>query len=113
MTFLDHVTAIDRAAQAHLGGVTVTWRSDGWGDAEVVGMFDRNYVRVDASEAGVEQVGPAFFCRLEDLPRHPSEDESAPRLIIDGLTYQIAERQEDGAGGVRLLLLRMELDEEV
>lgn len=112
MAFLDLIAAADRAVQANLGGVVVTWQSDEWGDAMVPGMFDESYVRVDASEAGVEQVGPAFFCRLEDLPKRPTDDESQPRIVHGGLTYQIAERQEDGAGGVRLLLLRMDLDED-
>lgn len=123
MAFFDHVAAADRAVQAHLGGVVALWSSPEWGDAEVPGIFDRAYERIDASEAGVDQVAPAFFCRVSDLPRHPDEDGSAIRLtieadhdgfgLVEARTFQIASRQGDGAGGVRLLLLRADLDEAV
>lgn len=111
MAFPDLVAGIDRAAQRTLGGVVVTWRSDTWGDREVKGMFDEAYVLVDAGgQAGVEQVGPVFFCRAADLSREVSEDLDA-RLVLGDRQYRVIERQPDGMGGVRLLLHRIDLEE--
>jgi hypothetical protein len=104
MSFADLVERADRAAQDHLGGVTVTYAPAVGAAVEVVGIFDEVYRLLDPGEAGVEQVTPAVFFRLDDLPVHPDEDE--PELTIEGLTYQIRERQPDGQGGIRLLLHR-------
>jgi hypothetical protein len=109
MAFSDLVAAADRAVQGILGGVTVTWQSDEWGDALVPGMFDEAFVLSDAGEAGVESVGPVFFARVSDLPADPRRDEDA-RLIIGEKRYRIHRREADGMGGVRLLLHRIELD---
>jgi hypothetical protein len=87
-----------------LDSVAVTYQSLA-GTVEVRGMFDENYVLVQGSaHAGVEQGGPAVFLRIEDLPRHPDQDE--PLLTILGKAYKIRERQPDGSvgGSIRLLL---------
>lgn len=109
MAFSDLVAAADRAVQANLGGVAVTWQSDVWGDVIVTGMFDEAYELADPSGAGVESLGPTFFVRASDLPAHVDDDLDA-RLIVGEKPYRIIERQPDGMGGVRLLLHRIDLD---
>lgn len=71
----------------------------------VSGIFDAAYVRADAGRAGVGTASPAVFYRLADVPIDPAEDE--PVITIRGLTYEVAEVQPDGHGGVRLLLTRL------
>jgi anti-sigma factor ChrR (cupin superfamily) len=104
MAFSDHVARADQAVRDHLGSVTVTY-APAVGDAvEVAGMFDAVYVLPDQGHANVEQVTPAVWLKLEDLPTHPEDDE--PTLTIAGNTYRVSERQPDGLGTVRLLLHR-------
>jgi hypothetical protein len=97
------VARTDRAVQAHLGGEAVTYASL-LGTFPVTGMFDENYVLIEgAAHAGVEQIGPSVWLRLEDLPVHPDQDE--PVLTIKGQAYVVRERQVDkGGGSIRLLL---------
>lgn len=103
MSFADLVAQTDRAAQEHLGGVTVSY-APAVGDAvEVVGIFDANFVLVrQGGESGVEQVGPVVWLRLADLPVHPDDDD--PTLTIGGQDYTVREREPDSMGGIRLLL---------
>ena len=104
MSFAQLLAVVDRAVQKHLDSVPVIYQSLA-GTVEVRGMFDENYVLVDGSaHAGVEQVGPAVWFRLEDLPLHPDDD--TPLLSILGKTYKVRERQPDGpvGGSIRLLL---------
>jgi hypothetical protein len=103
--FADLVTLIDRAAQELLGGTPVVYvTKDGVTvDPAPVGIFDKAYVLTDPSNAGVEQVGPVLWLRLEDLPVDPELDD--PRITIEGQDYVVHARQKDGVGGsVRLLL---------
>jgi hypothetical protein len=94
----------DRAVQKHLGGDEVVYQPASGASATVTGIFDENYVLVEQGNGGVEQVGPAVWLRLEDLPIHPDVDE--PRLTIHGRTYRVRERKTDGTlGGTILLLL--------
>jgi hypothetical protein len=109
MAFSDLVAKIDRAVQGHLGGVDVVY-APAVGDAvTVTGMFDAAYVLLDQGQSGVEQIVPAVWLRLEDLPVHPDEDE--PALTIAGNTYRVRERHVDSVDGgtVRLLLHRSDL----
>jgi len=112
VTFADLVTRADRAVQDHLGGVAVTYEDEFGQVAEVMGLFDERYHRAGGGEAGVEQVGPAVFLRIEDLPvpLDADADESAtqirtePLVTIGGRKYVVRERQADGLGGVHLFL---------
>lgn len=106
MSFADLVAVTDRAVQGLLGGVEVTYAPAVGAPVQVTGMFDENYLLVIPGDAGVEQVGPALFVRLEDLPIVPEDDD--PTITIDGKIYRVRERQTDGAagGGIRLLLHR-------
>jgi hypothetical protein len=104
MVFSEHVALADQHVRDHLGGVTVTY-APAVGDAvEVVGMFDEVYVLPEQGHANVEQVTPAVWLKLSDLPGHPDDDE--PALTIAGNTYRVVERQPDGMGTIRLLLHR-------
>lgn len=109
MAFADLVTRIDRAAQEHLGGVTVTYAPEVGDPVDVTGIFDENFVLIEPGESMVEQRMPAVWLRLEDLPVHPDDDD--PELTIGGHTYRVRERQTDGSagGGIRLLLHRTDL----
>lgn len=103
MAFADLIRAADRAVQAHLGGADVSFRSK-LGEFSVKGMFDENYVLVDPEHAGVEQVTPAAWFRIEDLPVHPDDDPDLV-LVIGEQAYSVRERQSDRVGGsIRLLL---------
>jgi anti-sigma factor ChrR (cupin superfamily) len=106
MAFTDLVEDVDRAVQQHLGGVTVVYQPEAGDAVTVTGMFDATYVLLDQGNAGVEQVTPAVWLRLEDLPVHPSEDD--PVITVNGTTYRVRERQVDSVdgGSVRLLLHR-------
>jgi hypothetical protein len=102
MSFADLVAAADRAVQGHLGSVTVTYQPEVGSAVLVQGMWNEGYVLLDQGEAGVEQLGPSVFLRLEDLPTDPMVD--TPILTIEGQDYQVRDRQPDGAGGIRLVL---------
>ena len=108
MGFADHVTRAARAVQGHLGGVPVIYRPQFSAAVEVVGKFDENAVLLDpgVEGGGVEQMAPAVFLQIEDLPIHPDEDN--PEIEIAGLRYTVRRRQPDGAGGIRLFLHRAE-----
>lgn len=105
--FDELVRAADRAAQAALGGVSVTYAPEVGSPVEVTGIFDAQYVLAKGglAEAGVETLGPAVFLRLEDLPVDPEDDE--PTLTIGGVDYRVTERRPDGMGGIVLALRRL------
>ncbi len=104
MAFTDRVDAMDRAAQDHLGGITIEYKPAVGPPCNPVAIFDENYVLTDPTNLHVEQVVPAVWLKLEDLPKHPDDDD--PVLTICGKRYTVRERQTDGAagGGIRLLL---------
>lgn len=105
MAYADLVAAADRAAQTNLGGVSVTYAPAVGAPVVVQGLFDERFVVVPAdANLGVEQIAPAVFLRVSDLPADPDVDD--PTLTIAGRTYSVRERQRDGMGGIRLLLLR-------
>lgn len=105
-TFAELVEAADRAAQEHLGGVTVTYQPAVGAAVPVTGIFDAPYVLAKGEpDAGVETAGPSVFFRLADLPVDPEDDE--PTLTIAGIDYSVIERRPDGLGGIVLALRRI------
>lgn len=103
MGFFELMATADQAVRSHLGGVLVTYQPQ-VGDAVVVtGLFDENYVLVEAGQNGVEQVGPAVSLRLDELPVDPEQDE--PTLTISGRLYRVRERKPDSIRGLVVLLL--------
>lgn len=105
MGFPERVAAVDNAVREHLGNVTVVYQP-ATGEAVTLEdqVFDENYVLIEASESAVEQVTPAVWLTLADLPIDPDEDD--PRLTINGTIYKVRERKRDSLGTVLLLLLR-------
>lgn len=105
MTFAELVAGADRAAQAALGGETVTYAPTVGATVPVTGIFDEQYVlSKGTAEAGVEVLGPAVFLRLEDLPADPRDEDEEPTLTIRGDVYRVVERRPDGMGGIVLAL---------
>lgn len=102
MSFAELIERVDRAVLGQLGSVPVIYVST-LGTVEVRGIFDENYYFADPEQVGVEQVVPAVWLRLSDLPVHPDDDE--PLVTIRGRTYRVRRRETDATGGtVRLLL---------
>jgi hypothetical protein len=102
--FAELLAAVDVTALDILGG-GVTYTPTGGPAADVEGIFDAAYVRVEAGEAGMSSVGPALFCRSEDLPSDPDTDLTAT-VTVGGVVYRVREAQPDGLGGLRLYLHR-------
>lgn len=106
MSFAALMAAVDRAAQAALGGEELLYKTAAGATYEVTGLFSEQYVLAKGTaEAGVEAVGPAVFFRLEDLPTDPEVDD--PTLTIGGVNYRVVERQPDGIGGITLVLRKV------
>lgn len=107
MAFADIVAAADRAVKGSLGGITVTYAPAVGDAADVVGVFDANYRLSEQGDAGVEQVVPAVWLTLSDLPSDPNADD--PQITIAGDVYAVRERQTDSMGTVLLLLHRADI----
>jgi len=105
MTWRDQVARMDGALVDRHFGEPTTYTTGSGQVAQVNGIFDAEYVRVDAGEAGVGSAGPAVFYRLSDLPADPGDDE--PEIQINGVTYRVTEVKNDGQGGVTLMLHRL------
>jgi hypothetical protein len=97
------LAAADRAALQNLGG-PVRYTAGSGVTADVVGVFDSAYVKVDAGQAGVSSMGPAVFLRLADLPSDPEID--SPIVTVESVNHVVREVQKDGLGGVLLLMHR-------
>lgn len=102
MAFADDIGRADNAVRGRLGGVSVTYDPTVGAAVVVTGMFDENYVLVEASDIGVEQTAPAVWLELDDLPAHPDADD--PTLTIGGTAYKVVERKPDGLGTMILVL---------
>lgn len=107
MSFSALIAATDRATQTHLGGVTATYTPDGGVAADVVGMFDENFVLVDPERPGVEFTAPVITFRLSDLAVNPYDDD--PVIQVLGVDYTVDQRITDGTlgGSIRLMLHRV------
>lgn len=98
------VADADNATRDHLGGVDVVYQPAVGSPVTVKGLFDDLSVLTDQGETGTEMLGPVVFLRLDELPVHPDSDD--PTLTIEGKTFGVRGRLEDGLGGIRLLLVR-------
>lgn len=97
------VSNMDGAVQSNLGGPVLYTPAAGNGDPVTIqGVFDRQYIAVDAGQAGVASAIPALFVRLADLPTDPMQDD--PTITIDGVAYRVVEPKLDGQGGALLHL---------
>jgi len=68
----------------------------------VPGIFDEAYVLAEVGEAGVASTAPVLFCRREQLPVDPDEDD--PIITVDGVEYTKREVKPDGQGGLIIVL---------
>ncbi len=71
---------------------------------EIQGIFDNNYESVDhASGTVISSQVCVFSCHLEDFPDGvvPQADDE---IVIGENNYIVNDPQEDGQGGVRLIL---------
>lgn len=107
MSYADLIAGIDSATRSILGGVAVTYTTAQGESAVVTGLFDDRYLLISPSQSAVEQLVPAVFLRLSELPADPYYDD--PTIEIAGNTYRVRERQPDGqvGGGVILVLQRI------
>ena len=108
MGFGAEIDRCDRAAQDHLGSVDVIYTPESGEPVTVVGLFDDAYTLLRPDNSSVEQVAPAVWLKLADLPVHPDNDD--PLIQIGENYYRVRERQPDGetGGSIRLLLHRTE-----
>ena len=102
MDFSALVNVVDRSVQRHLGD-EVLYTSGAGVSRQVRGVFDRVYQRPDMGEPGVSSSSPSVFLLLADLPTDPSDDVAAT-VTVAGITFEVAEAEPDGKGGVQLLL---------
>ena len=104
MGWAANLALADTAVRATLGPAAVTYTPDGGLAASVEGMFDKNHVLV---LDGIESVGPVLFLDAENVALTLAADilDDDPAIVIDSVSYTVRERQTDGQGGARLLLL--------
>jgi hypothetical protein len=95
------IATANRSCVKALGG-TVRYTPAAGAFKDVQGIFDAQYLRVPAGQAGVQSSGPAVFLLMVDLPTDPENDE--PTITVNGIAYQVTEVRKDGQGGVVLLL---------
>jgi hypothetical protein len=107
MGFSELVERVDRAAQDLLDGVAITYTPLDGTPVSVIGVFDERWRLEDPGGAGVEQITPAVWVRLEDLPVDPDDDD--PLITIAGIDYTVHRREYDSIrASVMLLLHRSE-----
>lgn len=71
---------------------------------EIQGVFDNNYEAIDSiSGAVISSNECAFHCHLENFPDGVEPDDG-DELTIDGRNFVVRYAQEDGQGGVTLIL---------
>lgn len=106
MTYFKDLYKVAHNIDTNVLGETATYTSISVGvdDFELQGIFDNNYESVDhASGTVVSSNVCVFSCHLNDFPDGvvPQQDDA---LIIDGNNYVVTDPQEDGQGGVKLIL---------
>ena len=105
MGFADLVTAADDQVLDSLGKVSVTYAPSSGSPVVVEGIFDENYIVLEENEFGFEQITPAVWLHLDDLPSDPDTD--TPVITINGVEYLARARPRDSLSlTVRLLLHR-------
>lgn len=93
----------DTAVRATLGPEDVTYTPDGGSATPIEGMFDENHVLV---LDGIESIGPVLFLDAENVALTGVDVlDDDPAIVINSVNYTVRQRQTDGQGGARLLLL--------
>lgn len=82
-------------------GVAATFTPDGGASSTVNGIFDKDFVAVDAGgSVAVALEEPRFVCRTSDVSTASDGD----ALVVDGKTYTIRVVEADGTGVTTLVL---------
>ncbi|AGC43260.1 hypothetical protein MYSTI_01929 [Myxococcus stipitatus DSM 14675] len=103
MSFAAQLAIADVAVLEHLGEEQdVRYVASNGAVADVRGIFDEAYVKVEAGEVGYSSSGPAVFLRTAGLSSDPRTDDF--RVVARGKTYKLREAMPDGMGGILLLL---------
>lgn len=69
---------------------------------EVDGIFDRPFLNVEIGQDNSHQsTAPTFGVKALDMETDPQDGD---QIIIDGITFNVFEVQEDGQGHIKLLL---------
>lgn len=72
-----------------------------WNSTTVQGIFDNDYLEIEAGEVGVQGNQPRFFCATADI----SGMVAGQDFVIGGVTYKTVRQEPDGTG-VSLVVLR-------
>ena len=96
-------SATDRAIFVNVDdfGVAATYTPSGGGSSTVNGIFDNDFIEVDAGGGvGVALQQPRFHCRTSDV----SSASEGDALVVSGVNYTIRIVQDDGTGMTMLIL---------
>ena len=96
-------TADDRAIFVGVDdfGTAATYTLQGGGSSTVNGIFDNEFVEVDAGGGfGVAMQQPRFQCRTADISSAAEGD----TIVISSVTYTVRIVQDDGTGMTMLVL---------
>ena len=72
------------------------------GTTTITGIFDDAHELAALGMAMQAAAGPQFLCRAADVAADPV----GKSLVVNGITYSIAEHQPDGTGMTTLILKR-------
>jgi len=82
-------------------GVAATYTPSGGASSTVNGIFDNDFIEVDAGGGvGVALQQPQFHCRTADV----SSASEGDALVVSGVNYTIRIVQDDGTGMTMLIL---------
>ena len=88
-------SADDRAAMLADFGVSISYTVQGGSAATITGIFDNQYVEVDAGgEVGFAVQQPRLTVRTADVPNCTEGD----TFVVGGVTYLSRIVQDDGTG---------------
>ena len=96
-------SATDRAIFVNVDdfGVAATYTPSGGASSTVNGIFDNDFIEVDAGGGvGVALQQPRFHCRTADV----SSASEGDALVVSGVNYTIRIVQDDGTGMTMLIL---------
>jgi len=82
-------------------GVAATYTPSGGASSTVNGIFDNDFIEVDAGGGvGVSLQQPRFHCRTADV----SSASEGDALVVSGVNYTIRIVQDDGTGMTMLVM---------
>lgn len=104
MTFFEDLYKINHDINSKIHGDVADYTTIGNVNFTIEGVFDNNYERVDpSSDMVISSNVCVFSCHLENFP-DGSEPNENDRLVIKSQDYKVIDPQEDGQGGVKLIL---------